>query len=256
MALSPQEKWGKNNIRTGDMEIHPGQKISRTTNRNFCGPASSRHRLHHPWDWSMHAGQKDVESHHWSLSEDARVSEWVSHRKISIFRTLSPNDPLLWCDSSPTGLEKMYFSREDSYNSHYFLCISLLKNTKFPTKWSHFPGRSFLISTFFPTMITKPLVSKMPEAHLHNSQISATLPRAYSVWPFVNQYKLHKATVSLGTKVPQYSYILDKNYMHTPIPQGRILQYTSNCAFKYYWFTTGKNEKVHSLHVPAITFLE
>ena len=50
------------------------------------------------------------------------------------------------------GLEKMYFSREDSYISHYFLCISLLKNTKFPTKWSHFPGRSFLISTFFPTI--------------------------------------------------------------------------------------------------------
>ena len=52
------------------------------------------------------------------------------------------------------GLEKMYFSQEDSYISHYFLCISLLKNTKFPTKWSHFPGRSFLISTFFPTMHT------------------------------------------------------------------------------------------------------
>ena len=49
----------------------------------------------------------------------------------------------------------MYFSREDSYISHYFLCrpISLLKNTKFPTKWLHFPGRSFLISTFFPTMM-------------------------------------------------------------------------------------------------------
>ena len=52
---------------------------------------------------------------------------------------------------SGSGLEKMYnFSREDSYISHYFLCISLLKNTKFPTKWSHFPGRIFLISTFFP----------------------------------------------------------------------------------------------------------
>ena len=60
------------------------------------------------------------------------------------------------------GLEKMYFSREDSYVSHYFLCISLLKNTKFPTKWSHFPGRSFLISTFFPTMeIAFPLLLKL-----------------------------------------------------------------------------------------------
>ena len=39
---------GKNRIRTGDMETHPGQKISRTTNKNFCRPASSRHRLHHP----------------------------------------------------------------------------------------------------------------------------------------------------------------------------------------------------------------
>ena len=56
------------------------------------------------------------------------------------------------CPSLVSGLEKMYFSREDSYISHYFLCISLLKNTKFPTKGSHFPGRSFLISTFFPTM--------------------------------------------------------------------------------------------------------
>ena len=52
----------------------------------------------------------------------------------------------------PTGLGKMYFSREDSCISHYLLCISLLENTKFPTKWSHFPGRRFLISTFFPTM--------------------------------------------------------------------------------------------------------
>ena len=53
---------------------------------------------------------------------------------------------------SITRSGKMFFSREDSYISHYFLCISLLKNTKFPTKWSHFPGRRFLISTFFPTM--------------------------------------------------------------------------------------------------------
>ena len=64
----------------------------------------------------------------------------------------SRNQGQIWVKSHP-GLEKMYFSREDSYISHYFLCISLLKNTKFPTKWSHFPGRSFLISTFFPTMV-------------------------------------------------------------------------------------------------------
>ena len=57
------------------------------------------------------------------------------------------------CISHPsTGLGKMYFSWEDSCISHYLLCISLLENTKFPTKWSHFPGRRFLISTFFPTM--------------------------------------------------------------------------------------------------------
>ena len=61
-------------------------------------------------------------------------------------------DVLQWSDDPSTGLGKMYFSWEDSCISHYLLCISLLENTKFPTKWSHFPGRRFLISTFFPTM--------------------------------------------------------------------------------------------------------
>ena len=53
---------------------------------------------------------------------------------------------------------KQFFSHEQVWKkcifpgkiSQYFLCISLLKNTKFPTKWSHFPGRSFLISTVRP----------------------------------------------------------------------------------------------------------
>ena len=76
------------------------------------------------------------------------------------------------------GLEKMYFSREDSYISHYFLCISLLKNTKFPTKWSHFPGRSFLISTFFPTMIVSLNSFNFVRIRLDNLQV-ATEPYSY-----------------------------------------------------------------------------
>ena len=72
--------------------------------------------------------------------------------EIDVLQWSDDPDVLQWSDDPSTGLEKMYCSREDSYIPHYFLCISLLKNTKFPIKWSHFPGRRFLISTFFPTM--------------------------------------------------------------------------------------------------------
>ena len=53
-----------------------GREISRTTNQNFCGPASSRHRLHHPWDWSMHAGQTVVET--MIIGVRQKTPEWVS----------------------------------------------------------------------------------------------------------------------------------------------------------------------------------
>ena len=46
----------------------------------------------------------------------------------------------------------MHFSREYSYISHHFLCISLSQKSKFPSRLSNFPWISLPDYPFFPTM--------------------------------------------------------------------------------------------------------
>ena len=48
-----------------------------------------------------------------------------------------------------SGSEKMHFSREYSYISHHFLCISLCQKSKFPSKLSNFPRISLPDYLFF-----------------------------------------------------------------------------------------------------------
>ena len=54
--------------------------------------------------------------------------------------------------SSPQP-EKVYFSRQGSQISHYFLCISLSQKWKFPSKWLNFPAMTLPKCPFFPTML-------------------------------------------------------------------------------------------------------
>ena len=49
--------------------------------------------------------------------------------------------------------EKMYFSRQESQISYYFLCISLSQKSKFPSKWINFPAMTLPKCPFFPTML-------------------------------------------------------------------------------------------------------
>ena len=48
--------------------------------------------------------------------------------------------------------EKVYFSRQGSQISHYFLCISLSQKSKFPSKWLNFLAMTLPKCPFFPTM--------------------------------------------------------------------------------------------------------
>ena len=50
-----------------------------------------------------------------------------------------------------TGLENMYISQECSNISHHFYVFLYFKDHNFPP---NFPGRSFLISTFFPPWVS------------------------------------------------------------------------------------------------------
>ena len=56
------------------------------------------------------------------------------------------------CNVAHTRPEKVYFSRQGSQISHYFLCISLSQKSKFPSKWLNFPAMTLPKCPFFPTM--------------------------------------------------------------------------------------------------------
>ena len=51
------------------------------------------------------------------------------------------------------GLEKMFIFQEAGQFSHDLLGVFMYKNSKFPTKHEHFPGRSFPASASVPTML-------------------------------------------------------------------------------------------------------